>query len=245
MFCEGCGAQMPENTAFCPNCGKGVTPPSAGAGAPPPPPPPAVGTGFQASGYVYNPPDAVTVQTGKWIGEAWGMVKSDLGTFIVAGLLVAIVGGAVPVILQGAMIAGFHIFIATRLLRGKAEIGDLFKGFNYFVPALVASLLISIFVTVGIALCILPGLVVAAGLMFSYLFIIDKRMDFWPAMQASWALVSKNFAGFTLFWLALAGLQILGVLACIVGVFITIPIMYTAITIAYRDLVGFEPNAQF
>ena len=65
----------------------------------------------------------------------------------------------------------------------RAELGDMFKGFDYFLPAFVAALLIGVFVFVGILVCMIPGLVVAAMYKFTYLFIIDKRMDFWPAMR--------------------------------------------------------------
>ena len=91
---------------------------------------------------------------------------------------------------------------------------------------------------------IVPGLVLGAMYMFSFLFILDKKMDFWPAMQASAEIVKKDYMGFTLFFLVLVLLQILGALACIIGLFITIPIMYVAIAIAYRDLVGFHPQTQ-
>ena len=104
-----------------------------------------------------------------------------------------------PVILQGPLIAGFHIFTMKKLLGRRAEFADLFKGFNFFVPTLVASLVIGLFVFCGTLLCIIPGLVVAAMYKFTYLFIVDKRMDFWPAMQASHAVVKHDYFGFTLF----------------------------------------------
>src|SRR5208282_2738796 len=104
-------------------------------------------------------------------------------------------------ILQGAMIAGLHIFTMKKLMGRPADIGDLFKGFNYFVPTLLASLVIAIFVLCGTILCVIPGLVVAAMYKFTYLFIVDKGMDFWPAMQASHAVVKHDYVGFTLFLL--------------------------------------------
>ena len=72
------------------------------------------------------------------------------------------------------------------------------------MPALVASLVIAVFTFAGTLLCIIPGLVVAAMYKFTYLFIVDKRMDFWPAMQASHAIVKQDYFGFTMFLLALA-----------------------------------------
>jgi uncharacterized membrane protein len=65
-------------------------------------------------------------------------------------------------------------------------------------------------------------------------------MDFWPAMQASHDVVKNDYFGFTIFLLAMAGINILGFLACIVGLLVTIPVSVVAITIAYQELVGFE-----
>ncbi len=232
MFCQSCGTQIADNLQFCPQCGKSQ---ATGAYAPPTPRP----------AVAYTPPATVDVQSGRWIGEGWRLVQSDLVMMVLAGLIVFLVAGAVPVVLQGPMYAGYYIYIANRLLYGRAEVGDIFKGFNYFVPALVASLLIGVFAFVGILLCILPVFVVGALFMFTYLFIVDKRMDFWPAMMASKDLVSKNWFGFTMFFILLCLLQILGALMLLVGLLVTVPIMYAAVTVAYRDLVGFEPNAQF
>ena len=229
MFCHNCGANVEPNAQFCPGCGQTM-------GAAPPP--------QTTTPQAYAPPVTATAQTGKWIGEGWEIVKTDIVMFAVAALLFVVVGGAVPVILQGAMAVGFNLLIIKKMARGSLDIGDLFKGFSFFAPALVAHLLISIFTAVGVILCIIPGLVVAAMYMFTFLFILDKKMEFWPAMQASAEIVKKDFVGFTLFFLACVLLQVLGALACIVGLLITIPIMYAAIVVAYRDLVGFDPQTQ-
>ncbi len=146
----------------------------------------------------------------------------------------------VPVILQGPLMAGFHIFCMKKMLGRRAEFADLFTGFNYFVPTLVASLVISLFVSVGTMLCIIPGLIVAAMYKFTYLFIVDKRMDFWPAMQASHDVVKNDYFGFTMFMLLIILIDCLGALCLIVGVFVAIPVSIAAITIAYREIVGFE-----
>jgi uncharacterized membrane protein len=75
---------------------------------------------------------------------------------------------------------------------------------------------------------------------FTYLFIFDKRMDFWPAMQASHAVVKNDYFGFTMFLLVLGLINILGFLCCIVGLLVTIPMSIAAITIAYQEIVGFD-----
>jgi uncharacterized membrane protein len=180
----------------------------------------------------------VQASGGRWIGEGWALVKADLGNYLVLALIFALLSG-VPLI-QGALIAGFHIFTMKKLMGRNAEIGDLFKGFNYFVPTLVASLLIGLFTFAGTLLLIIPGLVVAAMYKFTYLFIVDKRMDFWPAMQASHAVVKNDYFGFTMFMILAFLVNLLGVLCCFVGLLVTIPLTFAAITVAYKEIVGFE-----
>ena len=107
---------------------------------------------------------------------------------------------------------------------------------------MVASLLIGIFTFAGTLLCIIPGLVVAAMYEFTYLFIVDKRMDFWPAMQASHAVVKSDYFGFTMFLILAFLVNVLGALCCIVGLLVTIPLTFAAITVAYKEIVGFEPG---
>ncbi len=178
--------------------------------------------------------------TGRWIGAGWQLVKADLGNFVLVTLVFAILSG-VPLI-SGALVAGLHIFCMKKLLGRNAEFADLFKGFNFFVPTLVASIVIALFTFAGTLLCLIPGLVVAAMYKFTYLFIVDKRMDFWQAMQASHAVAKNDYFGFTIFLLAMAGINLLGALCCIVGIFVTIPITFAAITVAYQETVGFDPR---
>ena len=182
MFCQRCGTQVGSGVQFCPNCGQPVGGAPVSGSAPVPAP--------------WTPPVGVRASAGRWIGEGWALVKADLGNYIVITLLFAILSG-VPLI-QGPLITGFHIFTMKKLMGRNPEFADLFKGFNFFVPALVASLLIGIFTFAGTLLCFIPGLVVAAMYKFTYLFIVDKKMDFWPAMQASHAVVKNDYFGFTM-----------------------------------------------
>ncbi len=228
MFCHKCGTQVSPDVQFCPTCGA-----SLAAGDP----------GLAGALVVpWTPPAAVNVSASRWIGEGWALVTADLGNYVLMALVFTLLSSAVPVILQGPLIAGFHIFTMKKLMGRRAEFADLFIGFNYFVPTLVASLVIGLFVFFGTLLCIIPGLVVAAMYKFTYLFIVDKRMDFWPAMQASHEIVKRDYVGFTLFLVLLTLVNILGVLCCIVGVFVTIPVTFAAITVAYKEIVGLEPR---
>lgn len=231
MFCTNCGAQVGADSRFCPNCGAVM---GAAASAPFEPAPPPVG---------FVAPVGGGVQTGRWISTAWTLVSGQIGMFMLITIVMVALSAVVPVILQGPMLIGVHVVCWRVLLGGRADVGDLFKGFNYFVPALVACLLIGIFTMLGLIACLIGAFVVSAVFQFTYLFIVDRNMDFWPAMQASHEVVKKDYFGFLVFLLALIGINILGALACLVGLLVTIPLHYMAVTVAYRDLVGFASPA--
>jgi uncharacterized membrane protein len=243
MFCTSCGAQLPDGTKFCTVCGADLAEAPQGGGSSMPPPPPNWSStpGPTAS---FTPPTSVSVNTMGWISAGWDLVKADMVAWIVGALLMLVLSGVVPVILQGAMIIGLHIMAIKKIQGRTPEFADVFKGFNYFVPGLVAALLISVGVMFGMILCIVPGLVIAAATMFAYLFIVDRNMDFWPAIQASHEVVKNDYVGFTIFFLALGVLQIIGAILCFVGLLVTLPIMYCAITVAYKETVGIVSTPQ-
>jgi uncharacterized membrane protein len=225
MFCTRCGTQVAANVPFCPNCGQSLA--AAPPGAPPPSP-------------QWAPPATVQVAAGRWIGQGWDLVKADMGNYMVISLIFFLIS-SIPLV-QGALIAGFHIHTIKKLSGRRADFSDFFKGFNFFVPALVASLVIGVFTFLGTLACVIPGLVVAAMYKFTYLFIVDKKMDFWQAMQASHAVVKHDYFGFTMFLILAFLVNVLGFCCLIVGLLVTVPVTFAAITIAYKEIVGFDPR---
>ena len=221
MFCSKCGAQIGPDARVWPQCGEAQTPVFSSAPA-------------------WTAPVGVKAQTGKWISAGWNMVTADLGNFALLSLIFVLVNSVASIVTQGPLQTGMHLFCAKKLYGRRAELGDMFKGFDYFLPAFVAALLIGLFVFVGVLLCVIPGLVVASMYKFTYLFILDKRMDFWPAMQASHDVVKNDYFGFTMFLIAMGCINILGFLCCIVGLLVTIPLSVAAITVAYQECVGFD-----
>jgi uncharacterized membrane protein len=226
MFCHKCGTSAAPEAQFCPACGASLGPETSGlAGSP---------------AVAWTPPAVVDVRGGEWIPQGWRLVKADMGSYMLLALIYSALGSVVPLVLQGPLMAGIYIFTMRKMVSGRSDIGDIFKGFNFFVPTLVASLLIGLFVAIGCVFLIIPGLVVAAMYGFTYLFIVDKRMDFWPAMQASHAVVKRDYVGFTLFLLLTILVNVLGFVCCFVGLLVSFPVTIVATAVAYRELVGFE-----
>lgn len=225
MFCHRCGASVGSAVRFCPNCGQSLP---ALATSPGGAKPSASWTSFSR----------LEASPGRWIREGWALVQADLGSYVLIALLFFLLSG-VPLI-QGALIAGFHIYTIKKLGGRNPDIGDFFKGFNFFLHTLVASLLIGLFTFLGVLALIIPGLVIAAMYKFTYLFIVDKRLEFWPAMQASHNVVRHDYFGFTMFLILAFLVNVLGFLCLVVGLLVTVPVTFAAVTIAYKELVGFD-----
>jgi hypothetical protein len=88
----------------------------------------------------------------------------------------------------------------------------------------------------NIVFCALAAMVLYLFWVFAFPLIIDKRMQFWEALETSRKAVMSNFA--SVFGLFLVGLllTIAGILACCIGVFFTLPIFFGSIAYAYEDL---------
>lgn len=82
------------------------------------------------------------VQPVQCIKEAWALIKDQYWLFVGIAAVGMLVGSAVPMgILLGPMMCGLYLCYFKRMHNQPFEFGLLFKGFDYFGPSLVATLL--------------------------------------------------------------------------------------------------------
>ncbi len=91
---------------------------------------------------------------------------------------------------------------------------------------------------IGYLFLIIPGVYLMVAWIFALPLIIDKQIDFWPAMELSRKVVTRHWWKFLGFCLVLDLLVLAGVLACGIGVFVTMPIAIAALMYAYEDILG-------
>jgi uncharacterized membrane protein len=100
----------------------------------------------------------------------------------------------------------------------------------------------SLFISVGFMLCILPGVYLAVGYLFALPLVIDKKMEFWPAMEVSRRVVHHHWWSIFALVIVVSLIVVAGVLACGVGVLVAIPIASASLMYVYEDLFGAEPQ---
>lgn len=73
--------------------------------------------------------------------EGWQLIKDDYWLFFGITLVGMLLGSLVPLgILLGPMLCGIEICLLRRMRGQRASFNDLFEGFNYFGPSVVATL---------------------------------------------------------------------------------------------------------
>lgn len=190
------------------------------------------------------------INMSKWISNGWDLVMKDFGNFLllsfvyVALLTIAFSTWIIGLIVAGPLTAGFFYIIFNRIRGRNFYLGDIIKGFEVWVPAALADILISIFVGLGFIFLIIPGIIISALYLFAIPLIIEKRMDFWQAMETSRKLVWRNLLEFSIFMLLLYLILFIGILLLGVGFLVALPVTFAAIAFAYTDLIGLEHEKQ-
>lgn len=193
------------------------------------------------------------IKIGEWITEGWEIFVSDVGMFLLAGLIFTILNSICFPIFLGPLSCGMFLMIFDRMQGGKADIKRLFSGFDFFGPAFVAGLIffllyaVGMIVTViGLMLLVIPGLIGLALLvlletafLFVFQLIAHENMGATDAISASFEKVKTNLWGFLLFGLVIFLINWAGYsipFACLA----TIPLTMAASAAAYRDVFGIE-----
>ena len=191
------------------------------------------------------------VKFGEWIEAGFSLYKENFVVLVLASLIATILSAVTLGILSGPMFAGLILIILACLDKKepKAEIGDIFKGFEYFLDSflfviiwgaisIAITLLLNLIPCAGQILSMFVSIIISTLVMFGIFLIVDRKMSFWPASLASINLVKTNFFPFAGLMIVAGVLGYIGVLACGIGIIITMPIGACIIAIAYRDLFG-------
>lgn len=194
----------------------------------------------------------VPLDIGSCVQRSWELLQKNfwlvaagwaVSFFIACGVgLIPYVGLPASMVLGAVLLGGLHYFF-LRLLRGEpASVADVFVGFGPAIgPLILCGLVTSILQGVGLLFLVVPWVYLVVCWHLSALVILDKKLEFWAAMELARKVVTHHW--WAMFGLALVCLllDLGGMLACCVGLFVTGPIASGAMVEGYRRL--FEAQA--
>ena len=182
------------------------------------------------------------------LGRGWALLTSDFWPLVGVTLLVFLVevvvasasssvGGVLSLLLGGVLSGGLCWYFLKKVREGDAAVGDAFAGFTLaFVQLMLVGLISDLLTIFGLLLCILPGIYVAVCWSFAVPLVIDKRLEFWPAMELSRKVVHQHWWAVFGFVLVCWLLFFVGVLVCFVGLFVAMPWVTGAYIYLYEDI---------
>jgi uncharacterized membrane protein len=187
----------------------------------------------------------VTVDISSAISRGWALLRDHMAVLAgatILGWLVTVGLAFIPILgwIVGFVVLGGLDYMFLRRIRGEeVQLGDMFAGFNVALLNLtMAGLVKWLLTSIGFVLCILPGIYLAVGYVFALPLVIDKNMEFWPAMEVSRRVVHEHWWSIFALVIVLALVAFSGFLVCGVGEVITIPIASAALMYVYEDLFG-------
>jgi len=136
---------------------------------------------------------------------------------------------AVAILTFLPLLAGFIVLffsVGLTVIMGLAKGSASWPAFAVLAPGLGLILLglpVTVFLTVN--------------WIFSLPMILDQRVDFWTAMKRSWRQVSRHWWSCLALLVVISILNFFGMLCCLVGLLVTVPISILATMYAYETVI--------
>ena len=129
------------------------------------------------------------------------------------------------------------------MLQGHTpQFSDFFLGFRFFVPLLLTALVGGGLTGIGFLLLVIPGVYLLVCYLFASSLVVDRRLDFWPALELSRRTVNPIWFGMFAFVLLLILLNLAGIVALGIGLLVTVPLTCCTVTVAYADIFGLQSD---
>ncbi len=139
-------------------------------------------------------------------------------------------------LLMGACMLPFLVVFLIKFIPLISHFQGLQKGALPDAETLAA--LKSILFATGpvLLLCAIPATYLSVCWKFTLPLIIDRQMEFWPAMKTSFKQVNRHWWQVFGLVIVIGLINLAGLLACCVGLLFTIPIGFAALMFAYETI---------
>jgi uncharacterized membrane protein len=131
---------------------------------------------------------------------------------------------------------GFYLIFLKRLRGQPTGLGELFAGFSQnFSQLMLVGIVSQLLISMGMVFCAIPGIYLAVAWRFSLPLVMDKGLEFWPAMEASRRVINR-------YWFQIFGLLVIAFLPCVL---LTIYLMFRMFELLAQIMSAVMKSGQF
>ncbi len=131
---------------------------------------------------------------------------------------------------------GVYVYMLNFVRKKSYNIQDLFSQLKNFIPIILITFLVSLFISLWSILLIIPGIIVALGYSMVVYLIADGSIDVWGTLKKSKDMMKGFKWDYLVFNLSFIGWIILGALTFGVAFIYVIPYINIANTLYYEEL---------
>ncbi len=184
----------------------------------------------------------------KTIKASWSILKGQFWKFVLVSIILSVVSSALSFFDdQGALIALVSFLLQTYIaliwvLIGirtveskKLSLRSAIKeiDFSLFFNFLVLAFIVWLIVIAGTLLLVIPGIIFAIALQYAGYYMVDKNIGIRASIKASWQGTKGSRWKLFLLLIVLFFINVLGILALGVGIFVTIPLSVLVMSHVY------------
>jgi len=155
----------------------------------------------------------------------------------VGGILVAIAGWFVSLIVGAAIQSGFLSGVLDIANGQQVSVGSFFRPRN-IGQVIIAGLIVGVITTIGFFLCVIPGLLASILLVFTVVALLDRNLSAVDAVKTSFETSKANFGSAFLTWLVGVALIVAGAILFGVGLLVAVPVAALFLVFAWRRITG-------
>ena len=163
------------------------------------------------------------IDIGDCLSGAFSLLKSNFGLLYAGAFIVSILefgASLIPLgigmifffLVKGVLYGGFYLLVLKRIRGEPASVGDVFAGFSTNpVQLILTGVVTGILIWIGKSCCcVLPGLYLYVAWIFAIPLVIDRRLEFWSAIELSRKVVTR-------IWFPVLGLMIVAFLPYVIA----------------------------
>ena len=132
---------------------------------------------------------------------------------------------------------GFVVYFLRLIRNEDLTYWHLFDGYKDFLRIFLATFLCELAILIGLCLLIVPGIILATGLLMTdFILKDDPEISALDAMMKSWKMTNGHKAELFYLFLSFIGWIILSILTLGIGFLLLYPYMQSALAHVYEDL---------
>jgi len=246
-YCERCGGELSADATICEHCGQSVGVPLE-PGKTREADPTVAGALLPLTSYIKGGWELFKLYPLGFIG--FFLILIVVALAVGSGLMFhPILGAIVPSVVLTPLGVGPSLVAILLIQQQKQQFGDFFAVFKFFLPLAIFGLITGI---LGLGfqlpayltlLFLIPFIYLMVSWAFTGILIVDRKLDFWSAMELSRHTVSPHWWKVLGFFFLLFLLNFVGLLALGVGLLVTVNVSCCAFTLLYRDLFGIQSTS--